>query len=308
MLKKNNIWFVGGFSLVIIALLSPLMIIILTQSKWTVKEIGDLGSVGDFLGGSTVGFLSLASILFVIHTITIQSKELELAREEFKISNHTAKSQQIENTIFKMIEFNNSIISNIYYEELDKNVLQGKEAINAISKEIQRSIYCQYCIESLPSYVDIPEDISLKKLQGFLDAAFNNGNELSQYIIDQKYKEFIRINGNILEQYMKNIQKTITFISESIATNELEREEIKKNSEIVNPIIADKEFYMDLLVTRWSIEEKNLILIFSLYSDNDGFNKIILKNDILKLKDDFERQKPRIRNIKLYKSLVDNAV
>ncbi|WP_307311115.1 hypothetical protein [Neobacillus driksii] len=108
--KLTNGWLIAGGIVIVGAILNPFIIMALSKTNFTVTEIDELGTVGDFFGGTTVGLLSLASILFVIHTIAIQSKELalqrkelSLTREEFKTGNLTAKVQQIDNAFFSII-------------------------------------------------------------------------------------------------------------------------------------------------------------------------------------------------------------
>lgn len=81
------------------------------------KNIGDLGSIGDFLGGTTVGLLTAASIFMLLATIIMQRKEIKIsqesltelvkqteasvnqakdARAEVEITNETMKRQQFE--------------------------------------------------------------------------------------------------------------------------------------------------------------------------------------------------------------------
>ncbi|WP_157827591.1 hypothetical protein [Niallia nealsonii] len=43
-----------------------------------------MGTVGDYLGGTSVGLLSLASILFVVAVIIMQKEELALQKDELK--------------------------------------------------------------------------------------------------------------------------------------------------------------------------------------------------------------------------------
>lgn len=77
-------WFRAGIFTIILALLTPVLIMIASGTTFSVGKLGELGAVGDFFGGSTIGLLSIASIFFIIHTINIQSKELSLQRKELE--------------------------------------------------------------------------------------------------------------------------------------------------------------------------------------------------------------------------------
>ncbi|OME79592.1 hypothetical protein BK120_21695 [Paenibacillus sp. FSL A5-0031] len=83
----------------------------------------NLGTVGDFFGGTTVGLLSLASIIFVTAAIMMQKEELELqrnevqkTREEYEITNATMKKQQFDSTFFNMINLHHDITKDIVIE------------------------------------------------------------------------------------------------------------------------------------------------------------------------------------------------
>ncbi|MGC8230987.1 putative phage abortive infection protein [Pseudobacillus badius] len=128
-IKKG--WFNAGLIAIGAAITLPIVIIIFSKTKFTTEKIGHLGPVGDFLGGSTIGLLSIASIFFIIHTIRIQSTELSLQREELtltrnelektrevhELSHNTMIKQQFENTFFNMLSLHNEIVNSIHFVE-----------------------------------------------------------------------------------------------------------------------------------------------------------------------------------------------
>jgi hypothetical protein len=70
-----------------------------------------LGTYGDFIGGGTIPFLTIASILFILDTIKLQKKQLKLQEKEvvetrktLEEQNKTARMQRFENTFFKLID------------------------------------------------------------------------------------------------------------------------------------------------------------------------------------------------------------
>lgn len=128
-MKKG--WFFSGIIIIILAVINPFFIMLLSKTGFSTSEIGELGTIGDFFGGTTVGLLSLASIFFVIHTIGIQRSELELTREEFKTGNTTAKVQQIDNAFFNMLSLHHQIVNNIELT-LFKSSYSGRKAISKL--------------------------------------------------------------------------------------------------------------------------------------------------------------------------------
>lgn len=87
-----------------------------------VKEKGfdfeGLGTFGDFLGGSTVPLLTFITVLLLIRTVSLQSHQLDVQKQEFKLltkemedtkevlkeQGKTARMQRFENSFTKQID------------------------------------------------------------------------------------------------------------------------------------------------------------------------------------------------------------
>ncbi|SHH75171.1 putative phage abortive infection protein [Virgibacillus chiguensis] len=163
MTKKNKNekvpqgWFAAGIGAIFFALAIPFIIIYISKTDIKVKELGQLGPLGDFLGGSTIGLLSIASIFFIIHTILIQSKELSLqrkelsltreelekTREEHRTSNLNMKEQQFDNTFFNLVDNYHKTIKDISIRK-NGEYYQGRSAINVMKKFLQKGLYDSY--------------------------------------------------------------------------------------------------------------------------------------------------------------------
>lgn len=138
--KEENGWFRAGIIAVVLAVTLPFIIMWLSSSSFSVRELGLLGPVGDFYGGSTIGLLSIASIFFIIHTIKIQSQELSLQREELSLTrgelektreehamaNKTMEKQQFETTFFNMINLLGDIVGDMAVQGFHKEEVKGK--------------------------------------------------------------------------------------------------------------------------------------------------------------------------------------
>ncbi|MDG4850621.1 hypothetical protein P8767_25455, partial [Peribacillus frigoritolerans] len=120
-----------GILLIISAVLMPFIVKEYFKSKITDYEtIADLGTIGDFIGGTTVAFLTAASVVLLLATIIMQRKEIKIsqesiaqlvkqteatvqqaeeARKETKITNETMKRQQFETTFFNMISLHHNL-------------------------------------------------------------------------------------------------------------------------------------------------------------------------------------------------------
>lgn len=124
-LKENKWIFVGGI-VIVVAILTPLILFI-GRNNLDQKTFEALGPVGDFFGGTTVGLLTLASMLFVIASISMQKKQLDMqqdelkmqreelakTREEYELTNKTLTKQQFDSTFFNMIDLHHNLLKDL---------------------------------------------------------------------------------------------------------------------------------------------------------------------------------------------------
>lgn len=135
-IKQNeNKWIAGGIITGSIAIVTPIIIYFASGSTLSASSFEKLGTVGDFMGGTTVGLLSLTSILFLVSTLVMQRKELGMQREEleltrkelakankqYEITNETMLKQQFETTFFNLISMHKQLVNGIKHPS--KNVL-----------------------------------------------------------------------------------------------------------------------------------------------------------------------------------------
>ncbi|WP_242284702.1 putative phage abortive infection protein [Bacillus cereus] len=152
-----------GFILVPLAIAMPVIVICFDLKDW-----GDFGAVGDFIGGTTVTFLTGASVFLLIATNIMQRKELQMsrrsidemvkqteasveqmvasleqaeeARKETRITNETMKRQQFETTFFNMINLQHNILKEIHYGSST-----GRKAILKLYIELKNTYNKQVC-------------------------------------------------------------------------------------------------------------------------------------------------------------------
>lgn len=137
--KKENKWILAGGAIAVIALATPFTVLYKIKGKTTLESFQTFGVIGDFFGGTTVGLLSLASIILVIAAIVMQKEELALQRdevrqtkEEYKITNQTMKKQQFETTFFNLIHLHHNLLKDI--KRKDNN---GREVIKKAHSELE---------------------------------------------------------------------------------------------------------------------------------------------------------------------------
>lgn len=98
--------------LLILAIVSPLIGCLLVKKYGNIFD--DLGTYGDFLGGSTIPFLTLFTMVFIYRTYKLQQdqlktqqselsllkKEMESTKETLQEQSKTARMQRFENSFF----------------------------------------------------------------------------------------------------------------------------------------------------------------------------------------------------------------
>lgn len=204
-IKENeNKWIIGGIITICFAILTPISIFFLSKSSLSSKSFEKLGTVGDFLGGSTVGLLSLSSILFLISTIVMQRKELGLQREElqmtreelakaneqYRITNETMKLQQFETTFFNMISMHSNLINDLaVLETSGRNVIV--RFINEVNKNFKEEGYRSFLLEHFRKFDDLEE------WYYYYSTYIDSINQLMKYsvFIQKKLPELPNIKG-----------------------------------------------------------------------------------------------------------------
>lgn len=172
-LSEISIWglsILGGI-LILVAVVMPF--IIRKSYKKRIddyKNISDLAGIGDFIGGTTVAFLTAASVFLLLATIIMQRKEIKIsqkgidelvkqtsasveqaeeAKKETQITNETMKRQQFETTFFNMVNLHQNAVNRLNY-----NDKKGIEVIES-SMDAFRDIYMDIASEKFKKmYID----------------------------------------------------------------------------------------------------------------------------------------------------------
>ena len=206
-------WFIAGIITISLAILLPFIIMVISSTTFSVSKLGELGAVGDFFGGSTIGLLSIASIFFIIHTISIQSKELSLQRQELHLTrneleetrkvheeaNRTQYIQRFETTFFNMLSLQSELIKNL--EIGNQNKLSGRAATEKIYKKFESYFQSPYentrlkvakASTALEKFYPVYEDF-FEHYSDFIEPYFRNVAILIRLIEDG---EFSRLEKN----------------------------------------------------------------------------------------------------------------
>ncbi|KAB2460807.1 hypothetical protein F8160_00285 [Bacillus sp. CH126_4D] len=114
--QKNDRGFDVSWLFLFLAIVSPFMGLLLI--KGFSFKFDDLGTYGDFLGGSTIPFLTIFTMFFIYRTYKLQheqlktqqrelsllQKEMESTKETLQEQSKTAKMQRFENSFFIQID------------------------------------------------------------------------------------------------------------------------------------------------------------------------------------------------------------
>ncbi len=296
---------------------SPLVVYLRYSGYGDYTGIANLGPIGDFVGGTTVTFLTAASVFLLIGTNIMQRKELQMsrqsvdemvkqtkasveqmaasvqqaeeARKETQITNETMKRQQFETTFFNMLQLHHQMVENmnVYVVRNNKSEeFHGRKALATMRDRFNKRI------------------------------SFDATDTINQDILNEIYEEFQDVFGNQIGHYMRNNYRIVKFIVENVVENEEEQKRIKKETGR-DTIIGDKRFYFGTLRAQWSNAEFELIFINSLYKRNRKFKNLIKQHDVLDIKETDEeilKDKPDGSFVlkadtilsPVYKSLIEN--
>ncbi len=215
---KENKWTFFGWSVIGLAIIAPTLLLIFRGL--IAINFNKLGPIGDFFGGTTVGLLTLASMLFVISSISIQRKQLDMqqdelkmqreelakTREEFELTNKTLTKQQFESTFFNMINLHHNLWKDL---EVRRSFFETiYEGLRLDYEEFVKKFWKSHLI-SLKN----EDPIALKK---FLRSIYLNNrkvekfaNELNDYNYSEINTELIRKIESNNEEYFNNFPDEI---------------------------------------------------------------------------------------------------
>jgi len=175
-----------------------------------------------FFGGTTVGLLSLASIIFVTAAIIMQKEELRLqreelekTREEYKMTNTTMKKQQFDSTFFNMINLHHNITKDIIIGSKTGRV--AMESIHAhLSSVYKQTTFREYCDEFIDEILN--GGSNKNELDNFTLLCYFNYREpyhslkhilVDAVITEEKIKEIEGLTEREVLEQLRNIKKNI---------------------------------------------------------------------------------------------------
>lgn len=229
----------------------------------------DLGTFGDFFGGTLNPILTFISVIFLISTIKIQQTELSLTRKEltqtrleYKNTSDALNTQAIENTFFNILKLHNEIVINliitngiIYNARASLTPHKGHAVFDAILLEVKR------------------------------ENAHSEHN--SPPIIYSNYVKIQNDHNHILGQYFRNLYQALKLI-DGYSDDVLPPEKKKKYSSILRAQLSSKELAVLFLNCLDGVcdngQFKNLLIKYAMLEHlpirKFNENSFLLANDI----------------------------
>ncbi len=243
------------------------------------KSSGDWGTFGDFIGGTLNPTLAFLSLLAILQTIRIQSKELakssealELSKEELAKSSialieqsNSLKIQNFETTFFNMINLHNEMVKNISLIKLSRARM-----------DINGGNYPVYMIHGIPVAVKEDNDFSgkkaLSKLFEILNVFIKDNHKKDDSNIIALFNQFYLEHHELINNYFLNIYQILNFIN----TNNALKSKCKEDQ------IKNQKTYSDIFRAQLSTYELALLLMYSLYKfNNKDLFPLLVKFEIM---------------------------
>lgn len=288
----------------------PIIGIVYVWEKPSSTLFSKLGPVGDYLGGTTISFLTLSSIIFVVAAIIMQKEELSLQRteisnsnKEFRESNDNLKKQSFENLFFNTLQLLERRLNDITYRQ-PKGNLSGLNAIVKINKIYKSDIIYSnftekynHISESILSNPTIMESLIVEKVNhdmtekriiseiqtcteisklNILLSELNSQSAISEIqSLDKAFwGDFNFIENNLVKKMTCNLFDNL---------NDTVYKYLKTLKVIISLVESngntnENEIYWDILKAQISYEEYKLLYWFVFYIESDSEISKILKD------------------------------
>lgn len=86
---------------------------------WQIEldKFAQLGPIGDLLSGSSMPFITFATLILVYLTYKSQSEEFKMTRNLVEKQNETSEKQRFENTFFSLLSLHHEIVNAIKHKD-----------------------------------------------------------------------------------------------------------------------------------------------------------------------------------------------
>lgn len=289
------------------------------------KSSGDWGTFGDFIGGTLNPTLAFLSLLAILQTIRIQSKELAKSSEALELSKvelarsanaqekqiESIKIQNFETTFFNLLNFHNKIVDNFNFKKYKFKYFNEK--IFFYKNDVHDIFYKEEAFNEICKQIDM----------------ISNDDKLNFTKFNEVYDLYYNENEHLLCKYFDNINQIFKFISDSIFDDKEQKKysdifriqfsqyELKllfyhcigsNNSSTLRSYIEKFNFFEFLILEE---NNKNFMYVFSknIYKDVTFGNNYLKIEEIVNAKKEYlETKKPDFQNINYYSSYLNKEV
>lgn len=173
---------------------------------------------GDSFGGvnALVSALAFAGMIvtfaFQRYELSMQRQELKSQREEFTSQNKTLRLQRFENTFFSMMELQQSIVNDLYAEEVNKRIVledatngigkRGKEVITQYQHRGRDLFHYAFMVVKLTIKDDTPQDYNVNGLYSVL-------HKMGLKSFDEYY------TVSLFDHYFRHLYTILKFIDQN---------------------------------------------------------------------------------------------
>jgi hypothetical protein len=210
-----------------------------------ILDTKDYNELGDFVGGITAPFLSVAAFILLYMTYKSQKQELIESRKILRKQSETLEKQQFETTFFNLLNLHHEIVNNIDLVKGTGWVTYKKMGeTEPTATELGRDCFKTFYKMFVDTYKHTPKDESYLTM------------------ISKSYDKFYKLYQSDLGHYFRNLYHIFKLI---------------KRSDILN-----KKDYSSLVRAQLSSHEL-LMLFYNGLSDNgEKFKPLIEEFHILK--------------------------
>jgi len=217
-------------------------------------NIDRYNNLGEFIGGVTTPFLSIAAFILLFMTYKSQKEELKESQKILRNQSELMNKQQFETTFFNLINLHNQITSQINTTRVShpkslvltsQREVVGRECFEGFYNFF-RSIHHEFC--SKPAVSKIPKND----------------------FIDLIYMEFFEKRQSILGHYFTNLYQIVKFVDNA---------NIKNKKEYTNILRAQLSRYELLLLyfnclSKYGEKFKPLVEDYSLLKNIYGHSEL----------------------------------
>jgi hypothetical protein len=230
-LAEIIIWFctISGMIILVTAPFIPFKVKEYYKTKIPGYEtIADLGTIGDFIGGTTVAFLTAASVLLLLATIFMQRKEIKIsqqsinelvkqtnasvkqaeeARKEAQITNETMKRQQFETTFFNMLTLHHNNTDKLKNKDFKGNEVI-KDALNTFSDYyfhlVSTEFTSSYLTDDYEEVVDFIQYLQMHGIEEVQHVQTSSKAEVVRAFTKLNFRELLkaRVEKKMLREFI----------------------------------------------------------------------------------------------------------